>query len=161
LLFKIRCDKKILTLDHQLNTKEFFMNPSKDAICNCIRDFSPVDLNDGTLPAEGFKANQQVTYNGRNFRVFHGISDSFKVDIVAGHKLEVCKNQYINHRDADYSGKSSGEPKVRAHFKLIGKGEHHDCMCGACGFVWHFEQDTCNCEQKPPLDPKEEACSIQ
>lgn len=138
------------------------MSANTDVVRKSMMSFNPADLNDGTLPAERYESKQKVTYNGKNVRVrMNGISDSFKVDIVAGHRLEVCKNQFINHRNFDFSGKGNGEPVVRAHFKLIGKGEHLDCACGACGFEWHFEEDICQCEQKPPIDPGKEKCSIQ
>jgi len=135
--------------------------PANNVTQRCIMRFKPSDLNDGTTPAEGFLGSQKVTYKGDPSRVMNGLSDSFKVDVVAGQVLEVCKNQYIDHRKYDVSKNGQGEKVVRAHFKLVGEGEHTDCACGACCFTWHFEEDTCDCEQQDPIDPGKEGCSIQ
>jgi len=75
--------------------------------------------------------NENQEYTGEPIRVYNWISDSYKVDIKAGHKLHQCK-------------KKEGDD-VYAHFKLVGKGCHTDCACGACGFNWEFAEDECFC----------------
>jgi len=125
---------------------------------------SIADLNNGLDPSQlGTLGGRKVTYTGKNplHPLRNGISDSFKVDIVAGSTLIVCKNQFIDYRDFDPSGKGEGQLVLRCHFNLVGIGEHTNCSCGACGFVWHFEKvEECSCEQKPPLDPGKQPCVI-
>ncbi len=137
------------------------MQASPDKVVRFLRPFNPGDLNDGFEPANSFTSHQKVTYNGKEMRIYSGISDSYKVDLVAGNRLEVCKNQFIDYLDFPWEKEGEeGEPVVRAHFKLVGKGEHGDCVCGACGFEWLFAEDVCACEQKEPLDAGKQPCLL-
>ncbi len=138
------------------------MQASPNEVVRKVKSFSPEDLNDGFEPANSFTSHQKVTYNGKDVRLYNGMSDSFKVDLVAGKILVVCKNQFIDHLDYKYLWEKEDEDKsvVRAHFKLIGKGEHGDCLCGACGFEWLFAEDVCDCEQEEPLDAGKQRCLL-
>ena len=78
--------------------------------------------------------SEDGTYTGEKRRVYKSIiSDSFKVDVTAGHKLNLCA-----HR------KPESDSQVFAHFKLVGKGKETDCTCGACGYRWEFAEDECD-----------------
>lgn len=90
-------------------------------------------------------------------RILRGISDSYGVDVKGGDKLHVCCNQYVDRTDL------SGKRVLIVHFKLVGERyeSKSECRCGACGYEWHFEPDQCDCQEKPPLDPKEQTCCVQ
>jgi hypothetical protein len=79
--------------------------------------------------------DEEGIYTGKPRRIYrNAISDSYKVDILWGDKLHICKK------------KKSENTEVYAHFKLVGTGEHMDCSCGACDSVWSFSEDECKCE---------------
>lgn len=123
--------------------------------CNKIMTFNLKELNLSSSYFDNIKAGDIVEYHGNPKRVYNNLSDSFKVDILNGYKFTVCCNQYINNLSFN------NEKVIRAHFKLIGTGQHTNCTCGACGFNWCFKEDTCNCSLKEPIDPNKEECVIQ
>ena len=113
-------------------------------------------LNNGNIDLNNLPEYVIFT-DDKNERIYkNGISDSYKVDIKNGYKLHVCKNQFI-----DFKNFMSEEKSLRVHFKLVGIGEHSNCSCGACGFKWHFEEDTCTCEETNSIDPGNQSCRIQ
>jgi hypothetical protein len=80
------------------------------------------------------KQNDIVIYNGKPERIYKNmISDSYKVDIISGSKLSVCKKQSNNN-------------SISLHFKLIGNLKNKtQCACGCCAIIWKYEEDICNC----------------
>lgn len=77
--------------------------------------------------------NADGIYQGEDRRVYNFISDSFKVDVRAGHRLHLCAHKTPESND-----------EVCAHFMLVGNGKHADCSCGACGYMWEFAEDKCD-----------------
>lgn len=111
------------------------------------------DINEGEARFEDLRAGELVTYTGVPQRIYRGYSDSFKVDLKAGHRVVVCKNQ-----DKDGLG-FLGKIKVVVHVTLqrmpkpvAGHGSDCYCACGACGHTWELLQDApgCDCEQEGP-----------
>lgn len=123
-----------------------------DKVVRFVIPFNNKDINYGKNKVEDL--NNEIIYTGEHKRIFNGISDSFKVDIKNGYKLNVCKNQFINYTDI------TTNKCIRAHFKLIGRGKHTKCSCGSCGYSWIFVEDTCNCEYEGFLDPGKQECNI-
>lgn len=117
--------------------------------------FDIEDLNNGDKKAQDYKHNDIVIYTGKKKRVYNYISDTYKVDIKNGDRLYVCKNQYVNCESFNC------KDVLKCHFKLVGNGHGKNCNCGSCGYVWHFEEDDCNCDIQKPIHAKDEACCIQ
>jgi len=112
------------------------------------------NINGGEPRFEDLKAGELVTYTGEPERIYNGFSDSFKVDLMAGRQVVVCKNQ-----DKDGLG-FRGKVYVAVHVTLKGTpkpaaGHGSACICGACGRTWEILQDLpgCDCEQQEPTYP--------
>jgi hypothetical protein len=126
---------------------------------NFLSKFHFEDLNHGKLTLEDVKNNttlDSVIYTGKIQRILqNGISDCYKVDLKPGHKLYICKNQYIDFEDFEK------RKVLNCHFGLEAKNTHTSgCTCGSCGYNWKFKETKCNCEQQPPLVANED-CVIQ
>jgi hypothetical protein len=124
------------------------------------------------LEAEAYRAGDRVVYTGASELITsNGISsmntkEGGALHLIAGQVLVVCKNQFIDYRDFAV-GDEPGKKVVRAHFVIELDGHAGDCRCGVCGYTARILADPfvehaveCTCEQKAPLDPGQQTCTV-